>query len=863
MTTDDRGEIARLFAAASELPMGEREALLNARAERDPDVVREVRSLLAHDSHTESDGFLDSPIKRNTRITSDLPDTIGRYRIVGVLGEGGMGTVYEAEQDSPRRSVALKVLRSEFATEATLRRFTHESEILGRLDHPGIAHVYEADVETTGGDNGSPIRHRPYFAMELIRGERIDDYVRSRDLSIRDRVKLIARICDALHHAHQKGVVHRDIKPANILIGSDGSPRIVDFGVARVTSTDLQITTMATRANQLVGTLSYMSPEQVAGDPNAVDVRSDVYAIGVVAYEILTSQLPLILRDLGIAEAARVIRDDEPTRLQTHGADYRGDVDTIVMKALEKDPERRYASASEFAADIRRWLDDDPILARPPSALYQFQCFARRNRGVVVAASLAAIALVGGLIASTTFAIQASRAEVRAKEGERDARADATRAVAVSAFLERLLSVSNPFGDEPVDAETPIGDVLTTADTWIEGEFEGQPLGEAAARTAIGRTLMGLGKYDAALVHLDAAIASIGDTEADLDDRDTGPILLTAYRVRSNLRARRDEAALAIADADAVERLLDAGVPLRSNDERITVFGDLGFVYKQLERPEPAVRWLRRALEECNDRDELDAKFLRNRGAMHNNLAGALVKLDQLDEAGKHYALAYDDFNASYDEQASAEVGVLANNIGTFHLKQKNFEEAITWIGRAATMLEEVVGDHPVVADTLNNLAWAHETVDQPDEARKHYVLSLAMTERTNGRNTRDYAVTNINFGWMLETNGFHDEAAERYRESARIYRALPDDDRHLHSFYYDFCAHRALSKKDGYAPHRDVMHQEFGSLRDALGDDHEIVGRAFGHFLTAAETASHTDDVAWLTSLPMAPDQEPAGPSE
>ncbi len=316
-----------------------------------------------------------------------LPTSIGRYRILRLLGEGGMGMVYEAEQDFPQRIVALKVIRAGYATGEMLRRFENETQALGRLQHPGIAQIYDAGAVET------PFGKQPYIAMELVRGQTLLDYCDSQKLNTRQRLELMAKICDAVQHAHQRGLIHRDLKPANILVGEDGQPKILDFGVARLTDSDAQATRQ-TNMGEIIGTLAYMSPEQVSGEAEDIDTRSDVYALGVILYEVLSGKAPYAI-GRQIHEAVRAIRQDEPTALSSVNRTYRGDIETIVARALEKDKTRRYGSAAELAADIRRYLHDEPIVARPPSTTYQLQKFARRHKALVsgIAAVFVVLAL--------------------------------------------------------------------------------------------------------------------------------------------------------------------------------------------------------------------------------------------------------------------------------------------------------------------------------------------------------------------------------------------------------------------------------------------------------------------------------------
>jgi WD40 repeat protein len=428
MSPDRGNRVQTLFNRAADLPGEERRAFLDAACQGDAALRAEVEALLAFDAgpKTEADevSFLKSPLVRppeeSTNVAARpaapaapaLPPSIGRYRILRTLGEGGMGTVYEAEQQNPRRTVALKVIRPGLLSPPLLKRFTQEAQILGRLSHPGIASIYEAGLAEDG---------RPFFALEFIRGVPLTEYARLQSLTLPARLELLARVADAVQHAHDKGVIHRDLKPGNILVDETGQPKVLDFGVARATDADLQTTTAGTEAGQLLGTLSYMSPEQVTGDPAALDRRSDVYALGVILFELLACRLPYHLEHLPLPEVARVIREEEPTRLGSTNPAFRGDVETIVAKALEKDPARRYQSAADLAADLRRWLAHEPILARPPSALYHLRKFARRHKALVGGVAATGLALILGLVGTILFAIGEARQRSEAERNLRQA----------------------------------------------------------------------------------------------------------------------------------------------------------------------------------------------------------------------------------------------------------------------------------------------------------------------------------------------------------------------------------------------------------------------------------------------------------
>jgi WD40 repeat protein/predicted Ser/Thr protein kinase len=417
--------VEALFQQATELDSAQRGAFLDEQCAGDPDLRAAVERLLHFDAEAENDpDFLPSPaasVRAALPLPAEpgLPLFIGRYRVLGRHGEGGMGIVYEAEQDNPRRTVAIKVIRAGYASAELLSRFRHEAGILARLQHPGIAEVYEAGI----GDDG-----RPFFAMEFIAGMPLDEYARSRGLDPRARLDLLAKVCDAVQHAHDKGVIHRDLKPGNILVDESGQPKVLDFGVAHVTAADLLTTAGRTEAGQLLGTLSYMSPEQVAADPAGLDGRSDVYTLGVILFELLAQRLPYQIDRLPGHEVARVIQEQEPSRLGSIDPHYRGDVEIIVAKALEKVKSRRYASAGDLALDIRRYLRGEAILARPASALYQLHKFARRHKALVAAASGIFAALVLGTVVSILFAVRAAENARLANARERAAIYESYRA---------------------------------------------------------------------------------------------------------------------------------------------------------------------------------------------------------------------------------------------------------------------------------------------------------------------------------------------------------------------------------------------------------------------------------------------------
>jgi serine/threonine protein kinase len=454
-----------IFDTALALPPERRAEHLQAACSGDEPLRRRVEALLA--AHEQAGAFLAEPAASapKTTIVLSLPlteqsgDKIGHYKLLQQIGEGGCGVVYMAEQEAPvRRRVALKVIKLGMDTKNVIARFEAERQALAMMDHPNIAKVLDAGVTENG---------RPYFVMELVRGIKITDYCDQNRLATVERLGLFTQVCNAIQHAHQKGIIHRDIKPSNILVTlHDGNPvpKVIDFGIAKATQGRLTDQTLFTAFEQFIGTPAYMSPEQAEMSGLDVDTRSDIYALGVLLYELLTGRTPFDAKELlqsGLDELRRTIREQEPARPSTRlstmlEADLttvaqrrqseapklihslRGDLDWIVMKSLEKDRTRRYETANGLAMDVQRYLDNEPVVARPPSTLYRFQKLVRRNQAVFAAAGVGMATLVIGLVLSLFLFVQeksALKRAVAAEQAERQLRQQAEEGAAWSREL--------------------------------------------------------------------------------------------------------------------------------------------------------------------------------------------------------------------------------------------------------------------------------------------------------------------------------------------------------------------------------------------------------------------------------------------
>ncbi len=527
---------ADIFANALDLPAAERPAYLDRACAGDPTQRTRIEQLLTAHAAAGSDRFLEaSTVKSRPLLQDDTPGTVlgERYTLIRKIGEGGCGTVYLAEQTIPvRRQVALKVIKLGMDTRDVIARFEAERQALALMDHPDIARVFDAGATATG---------RPFFVMEFVDGIPITKFCDAHNLTMAARLALFARVCLALQHAHQKGVIHRDLKPSNILVTlRDGvpAPRIIDFGIAKATSGRLSEHTLVTALDQFIGTPAYMSPEQAEHRELDLDTRSDIYSLGVLLYELLSGRPPYdpkSLAEAGLAEIRRIIREIDPPRPSARvstltsadratvarlrgaapqhlAAALKGDLDWIVMRCLEKDRARRYDTASALADDLNRYLAHEPVTARPASNLYRLRKLARRHRLAFAAVTAVSLAVLVGLAVSTTQYLRATRAERAARAAEKSARDQAAATQAVNDFLtEDLLGQAGSLnqadqGHAP-DPDLKVRDALDRAAEKVGDRFATQPRTEAAVRLTLGNAYLGVGLPDKAIAHLTRSIA--------------------------------------------------------------------------------------------------------------------------------------------------------------------------------------------------------------------------------------------------------------------------------------------------------------------------------------------------------------------
>jgi eukaryotic-like serine/threonine-protein kinase len=710
-------------------------------------------------------------------------ETIGPYRLLRRIGAGGMGEVWLAEQIRPvHRQVALKVIKAGMDTAHVVARFEAERQALAVMAHPAIAQVFDAGATPQG---------RPYFVMEYVPGEAITTYCNRHRLSTRQRIDLFLHVCDGVHHAHQKGIIHRDLKPSNILVAVQDDlpvPKIIDFGLAKATTQHLTERPLFTELGVMIGTPEYMSPEQAETTGLDIDTRTDVYALGIILYELLTGLLPFdpkALREKGFDEMRRTIRElDAPrpsTRLTTLAAatksaqsrgmpvvdlarQLRGDLDWITLRAVEKDRTRRYGSVSDLAADLRRHLNNLPVLASPPGTVYRMSKFVRRHRiGVGVAATLIAV-----LVAfAATMGIQARRV---ARERDR-ANREAETAKAVNDFLQNdLLAQAGASAqarpDIKPDPDLKVRTALDRAAARIEGKFEAQPLVEASIRTTIGKTYEDLGLYPEAESHLARAL--------DLRHRVLGE------QDVSHLTSTSDMAGLYLKEAkyEQADQLLRKSLEVsrrvlgEQHPQTLTIMSGLGRLHmmqgKHAEAEALYVKVLdgrRRVVGEqhpdtLETMDALASLYWRQgKYAQAEPVRAKVVELQRRVLGEEHPATLTSmnnlallaSYQGKYAEAEAQFIHVLeimrrvlgddhletmisAGNLGIVYFRQGRYAEAETVFTKVLEQKQRVLGaEHPETLTSMNNLGVLYRVEGKYSLAEQLYLRVMDVQRRVLG----------------------------------------------------------------------------------------------------------------------------------
>lgn len=770
-------EVRAILEALEGLTPKQQAAFLDERCAGDAPLRLEVEGVL--DAMSDDGAFL-TPVAPGVAsgvyadmmsgpdLSADLSaDRIAGFRVLGVVGEGGMGVVYEAQQERPKRRVALKVVRSVLPSEELLRRFRLESEVLGRLQHPGIAQVYEV------GTYGEGRAERPYFAMEFVDGRSLTDYVRRAGLGTRDRIEMLIRICDAVEHAHQKGVIHRDLKPSNILVNVDGQPKILDFGVARSNEADLQMTEVGTTRGQIVGTLAYMSPEQLAGDPGDIDTRADVYALGVIAYELFADRRPHDLANKSLPEAIRTVQTDDPPTLETLVRESRGDLSTIVFKAMEKDRDRRYQSASLLAADLTRFLRSEPILARPPTTMYRVRKFTSRNPALVAGLAAVFVVLIVGIIATSSTAAWALDAEAKARANAEEAAENAAiaqqeRAIAdaVNEFLNNdLLAAADPQNNR--DRDITMREVVDIASENIEGRFPDQPLVEARIRLTLSETYQNLGVLDEAERHARIGVALF------IEHKGPGDLETVSYAITlaTTLMHRGAYAEAAeIVEPLLLERKIEAG-PL--DEIYLLAATNLGSAYMRLGRMTEAEPLLVEAYE--GKKQTLGPTHERTLTSV-NQLANLYTVLGRDKDALACFNAAFEGRRETLGPEHPRTITAMVG-YATLLTRLERTDEARDLLAEGRAIAADVLGPrHPRTVSIINAQAMNETQAENFDTAIAFARDAAAGMRAALGPDHPETISFDFNLARALARAGRHDEALPIFETvEAREAESLPE----------------------------------------------------------------------------------------
>jgi len=794
--------IAPLLEQALEMPPEKRRDFLEQSCGGDFSLRAELEGLLAADAA--AGAFLAAPAdvsvlapasEEGAEAASDptrLAGTyIGSYKVVREIGRGGMGVIYEAEQQQPRRSVALKVILGGRHVDAeTIRMFQRESDSLARLKHPSIAAIYESGCTDEG---------QHFFAMELVEGQTLDAYLAeggtpATQIEVRNRLALFRKIAGAVAYAHQRGVIHRDLKPSNILVlQQPATPtpniKILDFGLARITEPDAQAPPTLTIRGSVHGTLPYMSPEQVRGRSDEIDVRTDVYSLGVLLYRMLSGRLPYDLEGAEITEAARLICEQPPGPLETSARSSRVDRDLaiIVYKALEKEPARRYQTAAALDEDVGRYLNGQPILARPPSAVYQLRKLVARHKAPFAAAVVGLLAL---LAVAVVMAVQARRIAAERDRANREAQT----AVRVSSFLTDLFKVSDP--SEARGNAIKAREILDQGVAKIGKELADEPEVQARLMLTMGNVYCDLGLYKEAEPLLRQSLATrrrlLGEEHLDT----VASMQMVAFVTLQLGRAREA--------ADLYRRILDLRLQLQGekHPDTLKTMDGLGWAYRDQGRYAEAEQLYRRALEiRTRDHGEDDPATLITAGG----LAGC-------------------------------------------YWRQRRYAEAEALFSRTLENQRRVLGnDHPNTLNTMLGLADVYEEERRYDDAERLFREALSGMQRVLGEEHNTTLSAMNDFADLLDRQNRYKEAEAIDRKVLEVRRRVLGDD-HPETLTSMGNLANKLSEEGRHADAEKMLREELAHERTLLGENHpNTINTLYNLACNAALGGDRAGSLTWL----------------
>jgi len=834
----------KLYQAAASMSEDEVRALLESSAEsseiRDA-VLRMRRTGEAVETYTDAGSGGSGDGTAGAFASSAAAGTaIDRYLLVEKIGEGGMGEVWLADQQEPvRRRVALKLIKAGMNSREVIRRFESERQALALMDHPAIAKVFDA---------GSTPQGTPYFVMEYASGEPITSYCDNRRLPTRDRLELFRQVCEAVQHAHQKAIIHRDLKPSNILVTEvDGRamPKVIDFGIAKALTQNLTGETMFTRVGALIGTPEYMSPEQALTSGEDIDTRTDVYSLGVVFYELLAGARPIELGKIPLAEFLQRLRETEPpkpsTRITTHdpgtstevarrrqsepavlARQLHGDLDAIALKAIEKDRSRRYSTPLEFAADIARYLRNEPVSARAPSASYRAGKYIRRHRVGVAAAVFVVLLLVSFGVAQT--------AQLRRTTRERD------RGNRVTDFMTRMFKVSNP--SEARGKTITAREILDQSSKEIETGLAKEPEVQAQMMHVMASVYDGLGLFSNA-ESLARRAVEIRRRVLGVDQAETLNSMDLLASVLNEENREKEAEQLCRETLEARRRVLGP-----ENRDTLASMYSLGGILNQEGRYPQAEKVHRELVDKASRalgrNDQLTAQ------AMHQ-LAVDLAYQGKLPEAEKVFrdTLEYDTRRYGTDHP---EVLRDRSDLAACLQQQEHFGEAEKIYAELIPADRRVLGpDHPRTVLAMGNLALALTLDGKHAEAEKLFRETLEIKRRVLGPEHRSTTVTMANLAQVLEYEGHNSESERVFEETLRIQR------RTLGPTHSDTLSTlegfgELLRSEKRYPEAEKTLREALDSRRRTLGDDHpDVAESAYNLASVQALEGKHEDALSNL----------------